>query len=210
MFVSASINASTSSRPSPSQATLLIATDVFGHTPSVSGLVRQLGVDAIVVSPWESEETVFRTEQDAYQTFIIHGGIARYAEKLRTVCQQHPSLQFVIGFSAGASALWINSGAEGMQHIHSAVLFYGSRIRDYRDITPAFPTRLIFAEQEAAFSVQELVNDLHQRGHQAELVKGTKHGFMNAYSRGYCVKSQTKLTAELVHWLNATNNKAAA
>ncbi len=96
------------------------------------------------------------------------------------------------------------------EKIQETVLFYGSRIRDYRDIQPCCPVRLIFAEQEPAFTPQELVNDLRLRGHSAEIVKGTAHGFMNSYSRGSCVKSQTRFTAELLHLLHATHSKAAA
>ncbi|MFZ6847855.1 hypothetical protein [Undibacterium sp. RuRC25W] len=208
--MSSSVNSTSISSQPLSQATVLIATDVFGHTPAVASLVRQLGTSAIVVSPWDTPEPVFRTEQDAYQAFIIDGGIARYAEKLQRICSQHDHLRFIIGFSAGASALWINSEHVHMQKIHTAVLFYGSRIRDYRDIKPACPVRLIFAEHEVAFATTELVSDLHQRGYPVELVKGTKHGFMNAYSRGYCVKSQTRYTAELIALLHAKANKVAA
>ena len=97
-----------------------------------------------------------------------------------------------------------------MRTIQNAVLFYGSRIRDYRAIKPVCPTRLIFAEQEAAFAPSEVVSELNRSGHHAEIAKGTKHGFMNAYSRGCCVKSQTRYTAELVALIHASSKKAAA
>ncbi|MFZ6862417.1 hypothetical protein ACO0K7_07255 [Undibacterium sp. Ji67W] len=183
---------------------------MFGHTPAVAGLVRQLNVNAIVISPWDDPGRHFRTEQEAYQAFIVDGGIGRYAEKLHKALEQEQALKFVIGFSAGASALWINSERECMKKINETVLFYGSRIRDYRDIQPCCPVRLIFAEQEQAFTPQELVNDLRLRGLSAEIVKGTVHGFMNSYSRGSCVKSQTRFTAELLHLLHASKDKAAA
>jgi len=114
-----SSNSSSLSKLVPSetqpQATVLIATDVFGHTPAVAGLVRQLNVNAIVISPWDDPGCHFRTEQEAYQAFIVDGGIGRYAEKLHKALQQEQALKFVIGFSAGASALWINSERECMK-----------------------------------------------------------------------------------------------
>lgn len=205
-----SSNSTSLSRLGLSQTTVLIATDVFGHTPAVSGLARQLGGNAVIVSPWDDPGCHFRTEQEAYQAFIVDGGIGRYAEKLDKVLREEQALKFVIGFSAGASALWINSEREYMQKIRQTVLFYGSRIRDCREIQPRCPVRLIFAEQEPAFNPQELVNDLRQRGHTADVVKGTSHGFMNTYSRGSCVKSQTRFTAELFALLHAEQALVAA
>lgn len=186
---------------SPSK--LLIVTDVFGNTPAVAGLLRQLAVPAIVVAPFSSEAMSFRSEQEAYQAFIVEGGVARYANKVADVLRAHQAdIRYAVGFSAGASALWINSDSDVMSHLQSAVLFYGSRIRDYRQIQPLCPMRLIFAEQEAAFEPAELVRDLRQRGHVADIAKNTLHGFMNPYSRGSCVKSQAQYTAELIELLH--------
>ena len=207
MSVIVSSTPSTTPRP---PATVLIATDVFGHTPAVSGLVRQLGINALVVSPWDDNETEFRTEHDAYQAFIVEGGIARYTNKLLGILQDQSALRFVIGFSAGASALWINSAQECMKSVEHAVLFYGSRIRDFREIKPVCPMRLIFAEEEAAFDPSVLVNDLNHHGQSAEMAKGTKHGFMNSYSRGSCVKSQTRYLAEIIALIHANADKEAA
>jgi dienelactone hydrolase len=131
-------------------ATILIATDVFGITPAVQSLVRQLSVNALIVSPFQDTERQFRSEQDAYQAFIAEGGVARYTEKLDTILQQQTGLTHAIGFSAGASALWISSQHEFVRSLQNMVLFYGSRIRDYREVLPVCPVRLIFAEQEAA------------------------------------------------------------
>lgn len=189
---------------------LLIATDVFGNTPAVAALARQFAQAALIVSPFADDSRTFRSEQEAYQAFLAEGGIAAYAEKLQRMLEQHPQLQSAVGFSAGASALWINSEREAMRQLRQTVLFYGSRIREYREVRPLCPVRLIFSEKEAAFNPAELVADLRQRGHQAEIVKATRHGFMNAYSSGYCVKSHTRFINELSLSLNALPVNAAA
>lgn len=193
---------------------VLIATDVFGHTPAVSGLVRQLASPCLVVSPFESdvtEEGKVRSEQDAYQAFIAGGGVARFADKLNQHLLEHrATIQYVIGFSAGASALWLSSQHELMAQLRCAVLFYGSRIRDYRQLQPTCPVRLIFPEKEAAFTPADLVAELRLAGHQAEIAKGTSHGFMNSYSRGSCVKTQTHYLNELVNMLQQPALRSAA
>ncbi|MBC3869800.1 dienelactone hydrolase family protein [Undibacterium oligocarboniphilum] len=204
--MSASIQVSSrASEHSPSRPTALIATDVFGHTPAIDSLARQLAVDATIISPFADPARPFRSEQEAYEAFIAGGGIARYTEKIAHVLEQAAiPFQLALGFSAGASALWLsvaespeNNVNPNISCIRNAVLFYGSRIREYRMLRPTCPVRLIFAEQEAAFEPAGLVQDLRQRGHAAEIHSDSKHGFMNAYSRGYCVQSYTRYLGEL-------------
>lgn len=171
--------------------TILLATDVFGATPAVASMVRALGQPCLVVSPFNDPDLYFQSEQTAYYAFLAQGGVAHYADKLRqTLCEHRASLKMAIGFSAGASALWIASADEAALQLQAAVLFYGSRIRDHKELQPCCPVRLIFAEEEAAFDAAQLTAELQQLGHQAELVRGTSHGFMNPYSRGFDVKIQ--------------------
>ena len=196
-IVSASTSAPASTSASP--PVLLIVTDVFGNTPAIASFARQFLLPCLIASPYTGEKTQYPAETLAYHAFIAEGGVAAYAEHLSHLIEDyHSSLRYAIGFSAGASALWLNSANPAMENLQQAVLFYGSRIRDHRDVQPACPTRLIFAEQEAAFEPAELVNDLRQRGHGAELVRGSKHGFMNPYSAGFCLKTQERFMKELL------------
>ncbi|MCH8619263.1 hypothetical protein [Undibacterium sp. TS12] len=178
---------------------LLIVTDVFGNTPAVASFARQFSIPSLIVSPHHDEQVQFPNEQLAYHAFIADGGIAAYAEQLARQLEAHQSsLRFAIGFSAGASALWLNSGNTCMSTMEQTVLFYGSRIRDHREIQPLCPVRMLFAEQEVAFEPAELVNDLRRRNHDAELLRGTRHGFMNPYSSGFCLKTQERYMKELL------------
>jgi dienelactone hydrolase len=171
------------------RATVLIATDVFGNTPAIASLCRQLNASCLIVNPFEADFQV-QTEQQAYQAFLASGGVAAYAKKIRALIEQQTQLKHVIGFSVGASAWWMNS-AECSSHLVTATLFYGSRIRNYLEIPSRCPTHFIFAEHEAAFQVDQVVKNLQQRGHQAEIALACKHGFMNPYSSGFSLKNQT-------------------
>lgn len=187
---------------------LLIVTDVFGNTPAIASFARQFPVPCLIASPFSGEKTQYPAETLAYHAFIAEGGVGAYAEHVAQLIEANQSsLRYAFGFSAGASALWLNSANPAMAKLQQAVLFYGSRIRDYRDVQPVCPTRLIFAEQEAAFEPAKLVADLRQLNQDAELVKGSKHGFMNPYSAGFCLKTQELFLKEL---LNLTQISAAA
>lgn len=186
---------------------ILIATDVFGATPAVASLARALGEQCLVVSPFDDPELHFQSEQTAYYAFLAQGGVSRYAEKLRRTLQQQGSrIQMAIGFSAGASALWVASADVAALQLKAAVLFYGSRIRDHKQVQPRCPVRLIFAENEAAFNSSELSAELRQLGHHAELVRHTSHGFMNPYSRGFDVKIQAEYLDQLASLARELSN----
>ncbi|MBI1771476.1 MAG: dienelactone hydrolase family protein [Burkholderiales bacterium] len=196
--MSAIVSAPTSASTSASPPVLLIVTDVFGNTPAMASFARHFPMPCLIASPYTGEKTQYPAEALAYHAFIAEGGVGAYAEHLSDLIEDYQSsLRYAVGFSAGASALWLNSANPAMANLQQAVLFYGSRIRDHRDVQPACPTRLIFAEQEAAFEPTELVSDLRQRGHDAELVRGSKHGFMNPYSAGFCLKTQERFMKEL-------------
>ncbi|MFZ6656744.1 dienelactone hydrolase family protein [Undibacterium sp. TJN19] len=195
---------------SASAPELLIVTDVFGNTPAIANFARQFSLTSLIASPLSDAHSQFATEKLAYHAFIAGGGIAFYSKQLASLLERHQtSLRYAIGFSAGASALWINSATPAMAGLQASVLFYGSRIREHRDIQPNSPVRLIFSEQEAAFEPAELVSDLRQRGHAAEIVKNTRHGFMNPYSSGYCLKTQERFVNELVTQMQGHTRQAA-
>lgn len=178
--------------------TVLIATDVFGITPAVHSLVRSLGCDCRLISPFGDREGGFYSEQKAYQAFLAEGGVARYAEKIQDFLEkERGDILFAIGFSAGASALWLSSASPVFQQLQMLTLFYGSRIRDYTSVMPLCPVRLIFAEREVAFQPASLAAELQEKGHRVEVAKNTAHGFMNPYSGGFCVKSQARYVDEL-------------
>ena len=170
-------------------ATVLIVTDVFGNTPAIASLQRHLGLDCKVVSPFSDSEAI-NNEQQAYQAFLASGGVQAFAKKLKAIAQDQQQLHHVIAFSAGASAWWLASAELSLQ-LDSTTLFYGSRIRDHLDIQSRGNTHFIFAEHENAYQPHVVVKELRQRGHQAEVALGCKHGFMNPYSAGFSLRMQT-------------------
>ncbi len=188
---------------------ILIATDVFGLTPAVATLARHFPYACELISPFEGQH--FQSERLAYTHFVANGGVAAYSEKIASqlhTAQLSGQYLMALGFSAGASALWALSEQEQWKNCQQMVLFYGSRIRELREVKPVCPVRLIFAEKEAAFEPKELVADLCQRGHQAELARQASHGFMNSYSAGYQAKLYTQYVEQLLQALLAqTDNR---
>jgi len=165
---------------------LLLATDIFGHTPEVQALARQLGGTARIVSPYGDDRPRFASEIEAYAAFTARTSITKYAEHLSAKLHERP-LDLAVGFSAGASALWLCLADAGLEPWlpTRTVLYYGSRIRDHAHLEPRRHARLIFAEREASFDPSALVRLLCARGQNAEVLPGSAHGFMNPLSPGY-------------------------
>jgi dienelactone hydrolase len=167
--------------------TLLLATDVFGLTPEARALAEALGLAATFVSP-HADGRVFADEPEAYAAFVAAGGVAAYAEAVRRALASAPCpFTFALGFSAGASALWLCLAEAALEAKlpQRAALYYGSRIREHASLRPRRPTRLVFAAQEASFAPAPLADALRQGGLDAAVIPGSAHGFMNPRSPGY-------------------------
>ena len=167
---------------------VVIAADVFGVTPELGQLVQALGIpEATLISPHPFTRA-FRSEAEGYASFMAAGGVEAYAKHLGSVfAARDYTFDFALGFSAGASALWLCLADAALEPRlpRRAVLYYGSRIREHAHLRPRRPARLVFAEHEASFDPAPLVLKLRAAGNDAALIPGSAHGFMNPLSQGY-------------------------
>lgn len=143
--------------------------------------------DALFLSPWETELCPFADEQEAASVFISQNGIASYARKIALAADGKPA--FIVGFSVGASAAWLHSASEYSNPESTAMLFYGSRIRDYLSLVPRFGITAIFAETESSFQPQQIVSNIVRDKVHAYVEPGTFHGFMNPNSANFAPAS---------------------
>jgi len=183
---------------------VVIAADVFGVTPELGQLVQALGItEATLVSPQQSTRT-FTSEAEGYAAFMAGGGVEAYARHLgRVFAARDDAFDFALGFSAGASALWLCLADAALEPRlpRRAALYYGSRIREHAHLRPRRQTRLVFAEGEASFDPAPLVQKLRAVGNLAVLIPGSAHGFMNPRSHGYdagiCARETAALRAQI-------------
>jgi dienelactone hydrolase len=166
---------------------LLIATDIFGSQPEVLAEFRQLSSSCLCVQPYAHQPPVFTDDNEAYRYFLEHGGLEAYSKKLAEVLMAQTEPVFLIGFSAGAAACWINLALDNLPVSH-CVAFYGGQIRTLTHLKPLYPTELIFAE-ETHFSVQDLMAMLAGRPNLKQSLAPFPHGFMNKLSKGYSAEA---------------------
>ena len=186
-------------------AKILIASDIFGMTEAFLRLARSLGPEPVPLCAHEDQALSFESEAEAYERFMQTGGIDAYVRRMRAVLAADPAITALVGFSAGATAGWIICGSVEAHRLGTAVLFYGSRIRDHAALRPACPVRLIFAEHEVGFDPGPLVQSLATRGIPAELVRGAGHGFMNELSTKYSPQLYRHFLGELRRHMAASD-----
>ncbi len=103
----------------------------------------------------------------------------------------------IIGFSIGATIAWFCSEEECVDGI---VGYYGSRIRNYVELTPQTPTLLFFPQEEHSFNVDDLISTLNQKNIEVHKFNG-KHGFSDPYSPNYNFKSAQKAFNEMMNFI---------
>lgn len=180
--------------PHPQQSRILIAADIFGVTPELGQLARALGSGVTLASPHPFTRS-FRTEAEGYASFMEHGGVAAYSKYLNGLMTGRGfCFELALGFSAGASALWVCLADANLEPWlpKRAELYYGSRIREHADLSPRRQARLTFAEHEDSFDAPALAERLRGLGHNALVLPGSRHGFMNPRSTGYDEALATK------------------
>lgn len=145
-------------------------------------------------------------QEEAYQHFINNIGFDSAVQQVKQVIiqakKQYRNI-YLLGYSVGATIAWLCSGEENM--CNGIIGYYGSRIRDYMNITPKCSVLLIFPTEENSFNVEELVNSLEKRNINIYMLNG-KHGFSNPFSKNYYVQSFEKAEKLVDSFLKKINN----
>ncbi len=166
---------------------IIIAPDIFGITPSLNKLVKNLSKQAAVaiIDPYHGEEMAFEDEEQAYQAFLDEGGLDVYTEQLKVILTYIEQPVVLIGFSAGASALWRLTDKKLGLHARHFIGFYPGQIRHHMDVEPHIPTTLLMPKQEAHFDLQAVIKQLPASESLCVTQFDLAHGFMNPASAGY-------------------------
>lgn len=163
----------------------IIVSDIFGRTPALEEMASSISGTTRIVDPYGAGTKHFTCEEEAYSHFSATAGIHKYARTLSACVRSCDGPVTLIGFSAGASAIWKISGDVSLTNVAGALCFYGSQIRLHPEILPNFPITLVFPEKENHFSVSELIARLGNIPaisiHRSSLL----HGFMNQYSENF-------------------------
>ncbi|PSU26049.1 hypothetical protein C9I99_26860 [Photobacterium lutimaris] len=165
---------------------IVIVTDIFGLCESIDNLIKHLAhymINPVVIEPYQGMRYNFLSEQDAYEAFIEQCGHDKYFSFVsKSLSIEKPEL--IIGFSAGASAVWRASNLDNLD-CRGAICFYPAQIRNHLDIKPKIPLKVVFPCTERAFDVLDISNRVSSYENVNTDITLFQHGFMNNRSAAY-------------------------
>ena len=183
---------------------LLVATDIFGATAALQQALAALQADnqQLVIDICQPDSClsvpVFADDQLAYQAFIQQGGLERYQAQILNRLQAYPA-DLLLGFSAGAAALWLvlSTATPGAG---KALLCYGGQIRHYSALAPQWPVTCLWSD-ELHFDVRALQMLLQQYPQLQQQHWQQSHGFINPHSNGYQPQAAAEFWQRCQQWL---------
>lgn len=172
---------------------IIVLHEIYGinlHIETVCEKFSEGGYDIICPNLiYRSHPFNYDQQEEAYQHFINNIGFDlafQQVKKLIIQAKTQYSHVFLLGYSIGATIAWMCSDEESM--CDGIIGYYGSRIRDFKDIIPKCPTLLIFSNEEKSFNVNQLADILKKKNVDIHILSG-KHGFSDPFSKNYFEES---------------------
>ena len=165
---------------------LLVATDIWGLSAALRQALQQLPDIALKLEfaePASAAGATFGDEQQAYQAFVATGGVPAYQALLTEKIRRHKP-DILLGFSAGAAALWACSPQCADK---SMLLVYGGQIRHDSALKPACRVHCLWTD-ESHFDVRALQSTLASTQNPNSFSQQHwpyGHGFVNPLSGHY-------------------------
>lgn len=179
----------------------LIVSDIFGRTEALEKLCIEIGTVSQIIDPYAGRQMTFSDETNAYQYFTTEVGLERYQQILHNALLSYPSTTRLVGFSVGATAIWLHSAQLNKTAVNHAICFYASQIRHSTNIEPAINLNLIMPKSEPHLSVSGLAEQLRNKAHVTIQHSDYLHGFMNPLSDNF----DTDAYHFYLDWLNSAN-----
>lgn len=192
---------------SNSNRAVIVLHEIYGINEHIKKVCHNLSIHGFdVLCPNLLDDNCafeYGQEDRAYRNFYEHVGLERafcQVKDLLEKCRNQYRDVYVIGYSIGATIAWLCSNKHKL--CDAVVGFYGSRIRDYLELTPKCPVLLLFPTEEKSFDVDYLIKVLRGRNNvQTEKLSG-KHGFADTFSKNYVEESQTLAYSMMFRFLD--------
>jgi len=183
----------------------LIVTDIFGKTDGIEVFSAQFHGEVKIISPYENLDIARHcSEKHIYEYFIKNLGHDAYSDKVQAALIEFCP-DFIISFSAGATACWRALARTPLKRVHKMIAFYPGQIRHFTDLNPNCHVDIYFPEQEKHFDLKPVINTLNAIPCLSVYKTRYLHGFMNKLSDNYnvdayshfcniCLREQSQLT----------------
>ncbi|MDP1512443.1 dienelactone hydrolase family protein [Paenibacillus sp. CMAA1739] len=186
-----------------SDTLIVVLHEIYGinqHIQNFCSLLSDEGYDVICPN-LIGKETPFDYSQEeaAYAHFMGNIGFERATYHIKSLLlsiRARYKKVLIVGFSIGATMAWLCSQEK---YVDGIVGYYGSRIRNYLEITSHCPTLLFFPHEERSFNVDELISTLDNHNIRVHKFSG-QHGFSDPYSPRYHEYSAQQSFSEMIEF----------
>lgn len=168
---------------------LIALTDIFGKTKHFEKIINNLSSlysSVEILDPYDGEDIDFKDEGEAYNHFQKNMSLETYSKNLLKKLNGKENKKItLLGFSIGASAIWIVSKELKLFCHTNAICFYSSQVRNYLEIDPGIFIEFFFSKTEPNYNVKKAIEKLSKKPkvkcHETEY----DHGFMNIKSKNF-------------------------
>lgn len=182
----------------PSDKAVILLHEIYGVNDFIkltADRYARMGFQVFIHDMLHGQSFSYDQADEAYQYFNQNIGFDAYKNVEVLIKNLKKKFRVVIlaGFSVGATVAWRccrNLLCDGI------ICHYGSRIRDYSEMTPTCPVLAVFAEQDS-FDVHILAKSIDRSPMVHILRIDGPHGFMDPYSSAY----DNRLTEEVYYWI---------
>jgi dienelactone hydrolase len=193
-----------------SDTLIVVLHEIYGINEHITKVCQDLadsGYDVVCPDLLDGKPIFdYAREEEAYRYFMNFIGFESASKKVTFLIRQEESRYkriFLLGFSVGATVAWlcgVNSTKKdedfhyggSLANCSGIICLYGSRIRDYMDVSLKCPGLLIFAEEERSFDPHELQTQIKEmKGAEVHVLEG-KHGLADPCSPNYLELSARK------------------
>ncbi|ALO42012.1 hypothetical protein [Pseudoalteromonas phenolica] len=182
----------------------LIVSDIFGFTNQLKSFCAQFSGEVKIISPYDVSTPLNELqEQLMYDKFINRLGHDGYADKVQEALINF-SPDYIIAFSAGATAAWRALAMTPLKRVQKMIAFYPGQIRHFTSLNPNCHVDIYFPEAEQHFDIKPVIVALKTIPCLHVIKSRYKHGFMNELSENFnrdayqhysqiCLKEQQNL-----------------
>jgi dienelactone hydrolase len=188
-----------------SDTAIIVLHEIYGvnqHMQYICKLLSEYDFDVFCPNLLEQEMAFdYSEEEKAYRNFMEDVGFEDTLVKIKSLLlgiREKYKNVYLIGFSVGATVAWLCSEEKLVDGI---IGYYGSRIRNYMELSPQCPTLLIFPDEEKSFKVNELVAVLDGKQNVEVHQFSGQHGFSDPFSSKYNEQSAKKAFMEMLNYI---------
>ena len=193
-----------------SKKAVILIHEIYGinkHMEDTGSRYYELGYDVFCPDLLgDNNRFDYVEEKAAYKYFMENVGfepaVAQVKKVVEDIRDEYEEI-IIIGYSIDATIAWICGSTEGLSD--KMICIYGSRIRDYTELTPKCSVLQIYSQDEKKLDVCFIEKSKQYFGE--VYFYDARHGFCDCYSPNYNEEACLSIKNKVLHFLSKQSDK---